>query len=304
MQCRKVSARARAVVCAAALAIAWLPGDGFPRFAAARAQDKGEISIGWTAWSDAEFVTKLARRLIEQRLGRPVTLTLVDIALQYQGVAQGNLDAMLMAWLPNTHADYYDRFAGRLVDVGPIYTGARLGWVVPAYVPEEAISSIADLSKPEVKTRLQRQIYGIDPGAGLMRLSELAIEEYGLEGYHLIASSGAAMTVMVERAHRRRKWIVATAWSPHWMFHKWKLRYLADPKGVLGKFEHVDALVRRGLYADAPDVVELLARMYLPLDELEAAMAYARDASYEAAVMRYIREHPERVEYWLSGQLE
>ena len=29
---------------------------------------KETIKIGWTAWSDAEFVTKLAKRILEDRM--------------------------------------------------------------------------------------------------------------------------------------------------------------------------------------------------------------------------------------------
>lgn len=264
--------------------------------------DKMTIEIGWTAWSDAEFMTKLSARLIEQRLGHPVKTTLVDIALQYQGVARGDLDAMLMAWLPDTHRDYYERFGPELVDVGPIYTGARLGWVVPAYVPESELSSISDLAKPDIASRLQRQIYGIDPGAGLMQLSEQALEAYDLEAWNLIGSSGAAMTAMIGRAWRRQDWIVATAWSPHWMFHEWDLRYLDDPKRILGGLERVHALVRKGLYVEAPEVFGFLSRLYIPLEELEAAIAHANKTDYETAVDHYIANHPARIDYWLSGE--
>mgnify|MGYP006296348087 CR=1 FL=1 len=176
--------------------------------------------------------------------------------------------------------------------------------MVPAYVPRDALSAIPDLAKPEVARALNRQIYGIDPGAGLTRLSEAALDVYRLDRYTLIASSGAAMTAMIERAHRRQDWIVATAWRPHWMFQAWDLRFLDDPERALGGRERVHAMVRRGLDRTAPWVVDLLARLYLPLDEVEAAMAEARAGSVEAAVTAYIDRHPARVRYWLSGDLD
>lgn len=263
-----------------------------------------ELEIGWTAWSDAEFTTKLAARVLEERLGHEVTLTLVDVALQYQGVARGDLDIMLMAWLPDTHADYYRKFGGELVDLGPIYTGARLGWVVPAYVPESEVRSIADLAEPEIARRFRREVFGIDPGAGLTRLSEAAVETYGLGRYNLVSSSGAAMTAMVERAHLREDWIVATAWRPHWMFQTWELRFLEDPEGALGGLERIHALARRGLYKAHPDVVAFLSRFYVELADLEAAMSRAEETSYDTAVDEYVAAHPRRVHYWATGELE
>lgn len=266
---------------------------------------RGPIRIGWTAWADAEVVTNLARRTLEERMGYEVQLVMADIGIQYQGVATGELDAMLMAWLPVTHQDYWSRVSGSVVNLGPIYMGARLGWAVPAYVPEEELRSIEDLRDPEVRERLSGRIQGIDPGSGLMQASEQAMEAYGLEDLELVSSSGAAMTATLARAIRREQWIVVTAWNPHWMFAKWELRYLEDPRGMLGGNERVHALVRHDFYQDYPDeVTEMLARMYLPLEEIEAALLDATRTSVDEAVDRYMKEHPRRIRYWVTGELE
>ena len=45
----------------------------------ARAEDDGIISIGWTAWADAEAVSKLAAIIIGQGMKKSVELTLSDI---------------------------------------------------------------------------------------------------------------------------------------------------------------------------------------------------------------------------------
>lgn len=268
---------------------------------AAFAQDNAKtIKLGWAAWSDAEFVTKLAAKVIEDKLGSKVELVQTDVAPLYQGVSRGDLDAMMMAWLPETHADYFKRVEDKVETLGSVYEGAKLGWVVPAYVPQDAINSIEDLKKDDVQEKLGATVQGIDPGAGLTRLSEAAIKEYGLD-YKLQISSEAGMLTTVDRDMRSEKWFVATAWSPHWMFGKYKLRYIDDPKGALGAAEHVDVLARKGFKEDNPDAAAFLSRMKLPLDELEAAMFDAQETSYEQAVEKYIADHPERVKAWLEG---
>ncbi len=268
---------------------------------AAFAQDNAKTAkLGWAAWSDAEFVTKLAAKLIEDKLGHKVELVQTDVAPLYQGVSRGDIDVMMMAWLPQTHADYFKRVEGKVETLGSVYEGAKLGWVVPAYIPQDAISSIEDLKTDDVKGKLGATVQGIDPGAGLTRLSEAAIKEYGLD-YKLQISSEAGMLTTVDRDMRSEKWFVATAWSPHWMFGKYKLRYIDDPKGALGAAEHVDVLARKGFKEDNPDAAAFLSRMRLPLDELEAAMFDAQETSYEKAVEKYIADHPERVKAWLEG---
>lgn len=270
----------------------------------AQAAEKPPLRIGWTAWSDAEAVTRLAARILETRLQQPVKLVLLDIGIQYQGLANGDIDAMLMAWLPLTHKPYMDKVGDQVVDLGPLYTRARLGWVVPDYIPKEQLSAIGDLKKPGVGRKLDYQIHGIDPGAGLMQASEKTLKTYALDRYHLISSSGAGMTAALARAIKRKQWIVVTGWSPHWMFSRWKLRYLDDPRKSLGDRERVHALVRRGFYQEfPPEISEFLSRMFLPLDELEAIMAHANESSYEKAVEQYIADHPRRVDYWVTGEL-
>lgn len=264
------------------------------------AQAGKPVKIGWAAWSDAEFVTKLAAKLIQDNLDTKVELVQTDVAPLYQGVSRGDIDAMMMAWLPETHADYFKRVESKVDTLGTIYDGAKLGWVVPKYIPESEISSIEDLKKGEVKEKLGGEVQGIDPGAGLTRLSEKAIKDYGL-GYKLKISSEAGMLTTVDRAMRSEKWFVATAWSPHWMFGKYELRYIDDPKGSLGKAEHIDILARKGFKEDNPKVAELLSRMNVPIPELEAAMFDAQETSYEKAVDKYIADHPDRVKEWLGS---
>ncbi len=267
-------------------------------------QAEDPVRIGWTAWSDAEFITKLTAQLIEERMDREVELIQTDIAPQYQGLASGDIDMMMMAWLPGTHEDYMDAVGSDIVSLGILYGYARLGWAVPTYIPEDQLSSIEDLKDDAVRSQLDGTITGIDPGAGLTRLSEQAIEDYGLDGYQLQISSGAGMTAALARAVRRDEWIVVTGWSPHWKFGAHDLRYLEDPRGTLGSFERVHAMSRQGFYQDNPEVALMVSRIHLDLDVLQDAMFYAQENSYEEAVDRFIDEHDDLVDYWVTGTID
>jgi glycine betaine/proline transport system substrate-binding protein len=271
------------------------------RRVAAQGQAK-RIKIGWTAWSDAEAVTKLVAKLLTERMGYEVELVMADIGLQYQGLVANDLDVMLMSWQPLTHAAYLEKVGKEVDDLGPIYTMARLGWVVPTYVPESELSSIEDLAKESVSKQLGGKVQGIDPGAGLMQASEKAIKEYGLS-YELVSASDAGMLAAVERAQRRNEWIVATSWSPHWMFSKYQLRYLKDPKGALGGLETVNAVGRKGFYQDQPEAYAFLGRFHIALPDLEAIMFAAQASSVEQAVDDFVAKNPKLVDYWVTGKV-
>lgn len=269
----------------------------------AQAQNGETIQIGWTAWSDAEFITKLTARVLEERMDQSVELIQTDIAPQYQGVAQGDIDMMMMSWLPGTHADYYEEVASDVTNLGILYDHAKLGWVVPDYIPEDQLSSISDLQNDEIRERLDGTITGIDPGAGLTRLSEQALEDYNLDGYELQVSSGAGMTAALDRAISNEEWIVATGWSPHWKFGAYDLRYLEDPQGTLGSFERIHAIARKDFASENHEAATMVGRIWMPLDELQAAMYEARQTSYEEAIDTYIDENEERINYWVTGEI-
>lgn len=268
----------------------------------ANAADDADITLGWTAWTGAEFNTKLARQIIENNWDYDVGLTMSAIALQFQGVANGDIDGMLMAWLPDTHASYWERYKNDVVDLGPLFEGAKLGWAVPAYVPEDKLSSIADLkNNSEAQEKLEGIITGIDPGAGLMQLSEDTIKAYGLDDYTLRSSSASAMTAALARAVENKEWIVVTAWSPHWMFGRFDLRYLEDPKGTLGGPQHSNAVVRKGFKEDYPEVARMLKNFYIPLDMLQSYLYIAQQTSYEDAAAQFRKDHHDMVQKWVSG---
>ncbi|MFP3873365.1 MAG: glycine betaine ABC transporter substrate-binding protein [Thiohalophilus sp.] len=267
--------------------------------------DNRTLRIGWTAWADAEVVTTLVETLLEEHLDYEVERVMTDIGIQYQAVADGDLDIMLMGWLPQTHRHYWQKVRHRVTNLGPIYTG-RLGWVVPAYVPEAQLAAISDLRQPEVAKRLDGRIQGIDPGSGLMQSSEAAVKAYQLDDqYKLVAASGAAMTAVLDRAYRNKEWVVVTAWQPHWIFARYDLRFLQDSRQLLGGRERIHAIARQGFQQDhPPEITGFFTRLYLNDDEMAELLLETQDSDVETAVQDYIREHPRRIRYWLSGEIE
>lgn len=258
------------------------------------------IRIGWTAWSDAEAVTNIVKLILEQRLAQKVELVMTDVALQYAGLERGQIDLMLMAWLPGTHQSYYEKVKGSVENLGALYTDAKLGWAVPADIPVSTLKTIEDLKKPEVMEKLGGKIQGIDAGAGLMKLSEAAIKTYGLD-YKLMTASDAAMVSALDRAIQRKQWIVVTTWSPHWMFSQYKLRYLEDPKQALGGAESIHALARKGFSADFPAAAAFIRNLKISLADLEGVMLKARDSNAAKEAAAYIASHGEQVNRWVAA---
>ena len=260
------------------------------------------LRLGWSPWADAEVVSLMAQRVIQQAYDVSVERVLADIGIQYASIARGDLDLMLMAWLPLTHRDYYRRVRDRVVDFGSMYSG-RLGWVVPDYVPASELSAIPDLRDPFLAARFDNRVQGIDPGSGLNQASAEALKSYGLSDLELVSSSSAAMTAVLDQAIRQQRWVIVTSWTPHWMFARYRLRFLQDPQRVFGGIEWIHALGRPQLDLEMQDVAGFLTRFHLPDQEMSDLLLQANDQTAEAAVDDYIALHPARVRYWVTGEI-
>lgn len=273
------------------------------------------LRIAYVNWSSSEASANLICVLVRQRLRRSCELHQVSAARMWQAVAEGEADAMLSAWLPDTHRHYFERYADRLVDLGPNLEGTRTGLVVPAvrvgrqtggrgrrnpsYVTAQSIADLAVLGD-----RFQHRIIGIDPEAGVMRATREAMEAYGLHDYRLIEGSEQVMTDALSEAIARQEWVVVTAWTPHWMFDRWLLRFLDDPKGVYGDTGSIHTMARRGLDRDMPRVYALLDRFHWSPAEMQRLLVWNQGDGgvdpYGKAV-RWARTHPARVAEWLDS---
>ncbi|GAM74596.1 L-proline glycine betaine binding ABC transporter protein proX [Vibrio ishigakensis] len=89
-------------------------------------------------------------------------------------------------------------------------------WGVPDYVSAEAVSEVGDLLKPDVLARMNKDIQGINPGAGITRFSIKMMEEYGLSeaGYRFHTGSEEDCFGAFERAVANKEWLVVPLWKP------------------------------------------------------------------------------------------
>ncbi|AOE78542.1 MULTISPECIES: glycine betaine ABC transporter substrate-binding protein [Pseudomonas] len=258
--------------------------------------DSKTLSIGYVdGWSDSVATTHVAAEVIKAKLGYDVKLQAVATGIMWQGVATGKLDAMLSAWLPVTHGEYWAKNKDKVVDYGPNFKDAKIGLIVPEYVKAKSIEDL------KTDTTFKNKIVGIDAGSGVMLKTDEAIKAYGLD-YKLQASSGAAMIAELTRAEDKQESIAVTGWVPHWMFAKWKLRFLDDPKGIYGAAETVNSIGSKGLEKKAPEVAAFLKKFqWASKDEIgEVMLAIQEGAKPDAAAKDWVAKHPERVAEWVG----
>ncbi|VGU85731.1 glycine betaine transport system permease [Streptococcus pyogenes] len=255
--------------------------------------DKGEtVNIAYVQWDSEVASTHVIAEVLKNE-GYHVTLTPLDNAVMWQTVANGNADFSTSAWLPVTHGQQYQKYKSKLDDLGPNLKGTKLGLAVPKYMTD--VNSIEDLSK-----QADQKITGIEPGAGIMAAAKKTLKEYhNLSSWELVAASTGAMTTSLDQAIKKKNPIVVTAWSPHWMFAKYDLKYLKDPKETFGSTENINTIARKGLKKDLPNVYKIIDKFHWTQKDMEAVMLdINKGMSPEAAAKKWVEANKSKVSSW------
>lgn len=280
----------------------------------AQAQEAKTVKIAYVPWSSEVASNNVVKAVLQEKMGYDCELISMEADTMYRAVANGEADAMVAAWLPGTHGHYLAEVQDSVVDLGKNLEGTRIGLVVPDVPPGEItgakgipkgsyidIDSIVELK--EHTKKFDGKIIGIEPEAGIMRKTREAMEAYELHNYELIESNEVAMTADLADAVRNRQWVVVTGWTPHWMFARWDLKYLEDPKNIFGGEESIHTIVRKGLKQDMPDVYAFLDNFYWTPEEMNQVMIWNQldqGMNPYAKAVRWVRSNPERVESWLK----
>ncbi|MFN2349257.1 MAG: glycine betaine ABC transporter substrate-binding protein [Thioalkalivibrio sp.] len=255
------------------------------------------VRLAYVPWDSEIASTHLVKAVITERLGEPVELLSVPLTALWGSVASGDVDASVAAWLPTLQRDQRQEHGDSLEILGPHLEGTRIGLAVPEYVEIETIGELA-----EHRGKFGGKIIGIDPQAGIMQQTEGVLETYELDGFQLVSGSDSTMTEVLGRAIEERRWVVVTAWTPHWKFAKWDLKYLEDPRGGFGRTERIHTLVREDLAEDRPRVHAFLERFSWEVEDMEELMLLVQqpDRSPEEAARAWIERNKDHVDQWLG----
>jgi glycine betaine/proline transport system substrate-binding protein len=183
----------------------------------------------------------------------------------FRRMGDGDVDVLVSAWLPSSHGAYLAPFADQVREVTVLYEPYCL-WGVPDYVPEDAVRAVTDLLAEPALTRMERLIQGINPGAGISRFSADIIDQYGLgaAGYEFRTGTEEQCFGRFVDAVAQQRWVVIPLWQPQWLHHRYRIRELDEPKGLLGGTDEATLIVRKDAEARIGDeALSELATLHL-----------------------------------------
>jgi glycine betaine/proline transport system substrate-binding protein len=227
---------------------------------------------------------------ILKRHGRSVERSAAPHEEMFRQMSQGEVDVLVSAWLPASHGKYLQPFKDEVREITVLYEPYCI-WGVPDYVGPE-VSGVSDLLRQPALDRMEKLVRGINPGAGISRFSATIISDYGLDaaGYHFQTGTEQECFGRFEDAVAASRWVIIPLWHPQALHHRYKIKALDEPRGLLGGVDKATLIVRRNAEARIGfDALSELAKLHIGntrMSELDDVLRKARGLDERATVSK------------------
>lgn len=261
---------------------------------------KTTVTLGYIDWPENVATAQLWKYLLEKK-GYTVKFQTLSPGPMYLAVSKGSVDVFSDVWLPHADAKYMKQYGKNYVELGKWFKPTREGLVVPSYVNINSISQLNSHAK-EFKNR----IVGIEPGAGETTLiKNTVIPKYGIK-LNLVNSSTTAMISTLQKAIKAHKPVAVVLWSPYWVFAKWHLKFLKDPKDTFGdnsKPGWIESIANKNWAQKHPKVAAWFKNYKMTpkmLDTLELDIKKAPANQPQIGVKKWVQANQSTVNSWFQ----
>ncbi len=299
----KLHKRIGFIISILSLSIFILAGCGQSSSNTTSASSNGEsktVNIGYNGYFEDVDVTEVWKQVLEKR-GWKVKTTELNVGALFASMSKGgsnNVNTFFDVWMPHTHKTYMDKYGSKLEKLGVWHKPTRIGIVVPKYVYDKGIHSVSDLNSHA--KMFDNKIVGISAGAGeMITMNKQVIPDYNLK-LNLTQSSGAVMLSALEKAEKAHKPIAVTLWSPHWIFGKYDLKYLKDPKGSFGS-TGVEQVEANKAWADKnPTFKKYMSNFKMTKKQLDSLGLLCQQDGKEKGAKEWISKNQSVIKSWLK----
>nr|WP_251978921.1 ABC transporter substrate-binding protein [Salinicola sp. S1-1-2] len=267
--------------------------------------DLDTVRFGVSPWPGVTVKTEIAAQLLDA-MGYRTQQNELAVGVIMNGLVNDQLDAYLGNWYPVQEAMTEPRLEdGSLAHAAKNISNANSGLVVPEYVHEAGIESVADLAAH--RDRFDGEIQGIEAGTGINDaiLAAIDADKAGLGDWQLNESSTAAMLAYADQKIEAKEWVTFVGWEPHWMNVNYDLYYLqdSDDSGVADILSTVWTLVPGTLEASDANLYRFFSQYTVDIDDQnDWVYAYSHEERpADEVASAWIRDHDETVARWLDG---
>jgi glycine betaine/proline transport system substrate-binding protein len=273
---------------------------------AAEPESCATVRFADVGWTDITVTTAVTSEIL-QSLGYKTKTNMISVPVTYKSMQNKDIDVFLGNWMPSMAADikpYSDN--GSVETLRANLEGAKYTLAVPEYVYDAGVKTFADIVKNADK--FGGKIYGIEPGNDGNRLIQSMIDKnaFDLGKFKMVESSEAGMLSQVQRAERRKQWVVFLGWEPHPMNTRFKMKYLEGGDDYFGPNlggATIYTNVRKGYVQECPNVGKLLTNLNFSLGMENQLMDDVLNGGKtpEAAAKAWLKANAQVVDTWLAG---
>jgi len=289
---------------------------------------KRVVQLATADWTAAQATTEIAEKLIERRLGYPVTqVEVVDLRELVDQLRVGDVDAVLEVWPATLDQPELDTIeAGRVERLGDLGVETKIGWYVPRYVVEANpdlatwegfLDPSAAANFATAETGRDGRFLGTDPG--YLTVDEELIEALRLPFVVEYSGSEQATRSALRSAVAGEEPIVVYWWTPTPEITQFDLVNVTLPERTdacvedfeTGKLMACDypeeSLVKLGypgLAEQDPDLHRFLMNFTLTTED-QLALTYEIDIlgrSLDEVTTEWIDLNQDRWEPWLLSE--
>jgi glycine betaine/proline transport system substrate-binding protein len=226
-------------------------------------------------YDDTVAVTGLWQELLSEH-GYKLETRSVDLAAGFSGVARGDLDGYLNAWLPTTHGTFVDKYKDQLTILDkPFFDNDRLVLVAPKSVPENTIGDVVANA-----SAYNSKIVGIEAGSGEMKILPDVLKKYdATDKLNIVAGSTPATLAALKDAAAKNKPVVATLWTPHWAFASMPIKILEDNLGGWPKPDGSYVVLSKKFAEKNAEIAKWMSKFKITEDQFSSLMLDVSQAS-------------------------
>jgi glycine betaine/proline transport system substrate-binding protein len=265
-----------------------------------------KIRFSDVGWTDISATTSLASYVLKAMGYAPKTY-LLALPVTFTSLKNNDIDIFLGLWMPTMTADITPYFKEKSIDlIRTNLEGAKYTLAVPRYVYDAGVKTFADLDK--FGKKFKKEIYGIEAGNDGNRLIIDMINKnaFGLGKWSIRESSEQGMLGQVERAVKRKKWIVFLGWEPHPMNSDFDMAYLSGGDDYFGPNYGgaiVQTVARKGFISECPNIGKFINNLSFTLKMENEVMKLIinEGMTHEKAAKHWLKNNPQVLDPWLKG---
>lgn len=295
-----------------------------------------EITIANMTWLSAQMLAEMTQIVLSAGYGCKAKLVPGNtVPTATSMLTKGKPHIAPEMWI-STAAAIWEKMQkkGNVYKAGDVFAnGGKEGWWIPDYVAKKYpdLKSVSDLKKypqlfKEAASGGKGRLYGCPPGWACEIITSNLFKAMDMEkaNWTLFSpGSGANLKASIARKVTRKQPVVAYYWGPTAVVGKYKLVRLAMPEYDSKKFTCltdkncakpevtgwkpgvVAVAVVTKLKKDAPNVAAFLAKLQVPNEKVNEALAWADDnkASGREVAVWFMKKNPDIWKKWVPADV-